>query len=167
MRNVPQCRPATAWAIALVMLLSACSTGSSKVGGMLNLDTDLELTFQVDADLNPDDGGKPAPVFIRLYELKSTKLFDKAGFIELFERDQEVLGADFAGKVVLKPFRPGGNRVEKLVLGPETKFVGLYAEFLRYKNAKYKAVIPVVSHNIIASSARIQMSGNQLRVIGD
>jgi type VI secretion system protein VasD len=167
MNHLNSFRLAAVCSIAIAILLAACSSTSSKVGGLLNLNTDIELSFQVDADINPDDNGKPAPLFVRLYELKSTKMFDKAGFIELYERDQEMLGADFASKLVLKPFRPGNNRAEKLVLGPDTKFVGLYAEFLRYKGAKYKVVIPVVSHNIITSSVKINLSGNQLTVVGN
>lgn len=150
--------------IAATFLLVACSSDTSKVGAYLNFDTDLKLSFQVDSDINPDDRGKPAPLFVRLYELKSPKLFEKAGFIELYERDQEALGADFAGKQVLKPFVPGQSRVERMVLGKETRYVGLYAEFLRYKGAQFKAVIPVVGHNILASSARIHLSGNQIVV---
>jgi type VI secretion system protein VasD len=150
---------------AVVVTLSSCSTTNSKVGAMLNLDTDLELSFQVDSDINPNESGRPAPVFVRLYELKSPKLFNEVGFIDILERDQEVLGADFAAKRVLKPFSPGHNRVERMVLGPETKAVGLYAEFLRYKGARYKVLIPVVTHSLTTNSARIHLTGNQMTVV--
>ena len=148
--------------VCLLTLLVACSSGQSKVGGFLNLDTDLKLTFIIDADINPDDNGKPAPLFIRLYELKSNKMFEKADFIDLYERDEETLGGDFLSKVSLKPFTPGQDRKEKMVVSPDAQYVALFAEFLRYKGSSYKAIFPVVSNNVFSNSAKIRVSGNKL-----
>lgn len=141
---------------------AACSTLNTKVGGLLNLDTDLALTFLADADINPDDSKTPSPLFIRMYELKSTKMFDKANFIDVYESDAETLGADMIAKQRLKHIRPGEEREVSFVLNKETKYVGLFAEFLRYKNAGFKLVIPVAQTNVFSSSATIQISGNKL-----
>lgn len=154
--------------LAVVFLFStliSCSTVNSKVGGLLNLDTDLALAFHVDADINPDDSKTPSPLFIRLYELKSPKMFNKANFIDLFERDKEALGADMINKQKLKRIRPGEGREESFVLSEETRYVGLYAEFLQYKNAAYKVVIPVAQNNVVSTSATIQLSGNRMVVL--
>ena len=70
--------------------LSACSSINSSVGGFFNMDTDLEIKFKVDADVNPDDDRKPSPLFVRMYQLKSTKMFNRANFIDLYEKDKEV-----------------------------------------------------------------------------
>jgi type VI secretion system protein VasD len=135
---------------------------NTKVGGLLNLDTDLQLTFQAAADINPDDNRTPSPLFIRMYELKSTNMFNKANFIDIFERDAEVLGADMVNKQRLKHVRPGEIRETSFVLSEETKYVGLYAEFLRYKDAKYKLIIPVAQTNVVSSSAKIKITSNRL-----
>ena len=148
--------------VLLLIANVACTTVNSKVGGFLNLDTDLELAFRVDADINPDDSKTPSPLFIRMYELKSTKMFDKANFIDLFERDSEALGADMVAKQKLKRIKPGEGREENFVLNKETKYIGLYAEFLRYKNAAYKVIVPVVQNNVVGTSAVIQLSGNRM-----
>lgn len=150
--------------VCLLTLLVACSTGKSKVGGFFNLDTDVKIIFYVDANINPDDNGKPAPLFIRLYELKSNKMFEKADFIDLYERDEETLGGDFLSKVSLKPFTPGQDRVEKMVLSPDAQYVGLFAEFLRYKGSSYKIIFPVVSNNVFTNSAKIRISGNKITI---
>ncbi len=146
----------------LVAMIAACSSVNTKVGGMLNLDTDLSLTFKVDADINPDEGKKPSPLFIRMYELKSDKQFNKANFIDLYERDKEVLGADLIAKQRLKRLAPGEDRENEFVLDPQTRFVGLYAEFLQYKNATFKVVIPISPTNVIASSSIVHISGNTI-----
>ncbi len=148
----------------LILTLNACTSLNTKVGKMLNLDTDLKLTFKVDADINPDDQKTPSPLFIRMYELKSTKMFERANFLDLFERDKETLGADMIAKQRLKRIKPGENTDISFVLDEKTQFIGLYAEFSEYKNANFKVIIPVASHNVISSSATIHIAGNSLSI---
>lgn len=149
------CAMAAAW---------GCSSLNSKVGGALSLDTDLTLKFIADADINPDDKNRPSPLFIRLYELKSTRQFERASFIDLYERDKDALGADLLAKQTLKRLQPGDTRKDKLVLNPQTRYVGLVAEFLQYQNAKFKVLIPVAAENVIASSSTVRISGNVMTV---
>jgi len=149
----------------LVVSLNACTTLNTKVGGMLGMDTDLTLTFKADADINPDDNNKkPAPLFVRLYELKSDKQFKNANFIDLYERDKDVLGADMIAKQRLKRIAPGETRKDEYVLDTQTRFVGLFAEFSEYKDASFKVIIPVAPTNVIATSAVVSVSGNQISV---
>ena len=150
------------WIFALIILLTSCQSDKSRVGGFFNLDTDLKIDFLVDADINPDELNRPSPLFIRMYELKSSKMMKNADFLDLFERDEELLGADMVVKHKLKRFKPGESRAEKFVLDPETKVVGLYAEFLNFKDSRYKLIIPVVSNNVFRNSVVIRVSGNEL-----
>lgn len=149
------------------VLLVSCSSVNEWVGTKLGFDSDLTLNLKVDADINPDDKHQPSPLFIRLYELKSTKMFNRADFIGLYERDKEVLGADFVAKQELKRLLPGTVREEKFVLNKETKYIALYAEFLNYKASKYKIITPIVSNNVIATSITVQVSGDELKLIND
>ena len=142
--------------------LSACSSINSSVGGFFNMDTDLEIKFKVDADVNPDDDRKPSPLFVRMYQLKSTKMFNRANFIDLYEKDKEVLGADMISKQKLRRIKPGESRNEHFVLNKETHFVGLYAEFLDYKKSSFKLLIPVVPTNVVGTSEDVLIAGNKL-----
>ncbi len=142
--------------------LTACQSLNGAVGGYFGLDTDLEITFEVDADINPDELGKPSPLFIRMYELKSKKMMKKSDFIEIYERDKEVLGADMIAAHKLKHFKPGESRAEHFVLSPKTHYVALYGEFLEFKNAEYKLIIPVVANNVFRNSVVVRVSGNKL-----
>lgn len=148
-----------------VILMMSCSSQESKVGKFFNLDTDVELSFKVDANINPDDSKTPSPLFIRMYELKSPTAFEKASFIDLFERDKDILGADMLSKQRLKRIKPGEDYQVQFVLSDKTQYVGLFAEFLQYKNATFRVVIPVVSHNILETSGRIRISGNTISII--
>ena len=145
-----------------VSLITACQTVNSSVGGYLNLDTDIEIELLVDADINPDESGKASPLFIRLYELTSNKMMDRADFIEIYERDKDVLGADMIAVHKLKRLKPGESRTEHIVLDKKTNYVALYAEFLEFKEAKFKLIIPVVANNVFRDSVVIRVSGNQL-----
>lgn len=149
--------------IAILMItLIACQSMNSSVGGYFGLDTDLQIDFVVDADINPDELGKASPLFIRMYELSSKKMMKKADFIEIYERDKDVLGADLVAVHKLKRLKPGESRTEHFVLDKKTNFVALYAEFLEFKEAKYKIIIPVVANNVFRNSVTIRVSGNDL-----
>lgn len=160
MKRISWLKPITL--VVGIAAMSACTSLNTKVGGVFKLDTDLHLTFKTDADINPDDKKRPSPLFLRMYELKATKQFDKANFIDLFERDSEVLGADLVGKQTLKRLKPGDERTDKFVLKPETRFVALFAEYLQYKDAKFKIVIPIAPTNVFASSGTVYLYGNTL-----
>jgi type VI secretion system protein VasD len=145
-------------------MLGSCSSLNSTVGEFFKFDTDLTIAFKVDADINPDDRKTPSPLFIRMYEFKATKMFEKANFLDIFEKDKEALGADLVAKQRLKRLKPGEDAEFSFVLDKSTQYVGIYAEFLEYKNATYKVIIPVVKSNVITTSATIHVSGNTIRV---
>lgn len=147
--------------------LSACSTVNSSVGGFFNMDTDLEIKFKVAADVNPDDNKKPSPLFVRMYQLTSTKMFRRANFIDLYEKGSEVLGADMISVHKLRRIKPGESRDENFVLNKETRYIGLYAEFLQYKKSGYKLLIPVVPTNVVGTTEKVLISGNKLIYLGD
>ena len=153
--------------IMVISFLSGCSTVNSSVGGFFNMDTDLEIKFKVDSDVNPDDDRKPSPLFVRMYQLKSTKMFSRANFIDLYEKDKEVLGADILSKQILRRIKPGESRNENFVLNKNTRFIGLYAEFLQYKKAGFKLLIPVVPTNVVGTSEEVLIAGNKLIYLGD
>lgn len=156
--------------LAMVFVLlagTACTKLNTKVGGMLDLDSDLLISFFVEADVNPDDNKIPSPLIIRMYELKSPKIFKKANFIDIYEKDEEVLGADLVAKQTLKHIQPGENGKVSFVLSEETAYVGLFAEFLKYKDAKYKVIIPIAQTNVFSSTANIRLFGNQLILVSD
>lgn len=151
--------------LGILLGINACTAINSGVGGYLGLDTDLLLTFKVDADINPDERNKPSPLFIRLYELKSTKMFNNADFIDIYERDKEVLGADLLAKQKLKRLTPGEGRKDSFVLDPNTRYIALYAEFLQYKDAEYRVIIPVVPNNVVSTRATVLVSGNNIKIV--
>lgn len=145
-----------------LLALSGCETVNSGFGGVLNLDTNVTLNLVIDSDINPDERNTPSPLYLRFYQLKDKKMFERADFVQLYEQDQEAIGADLISGQKLKLIQPGQSRSEKFVLDGDAKFIGLYAEFFKYKDAKYKIVIPVTSANVIRDTVKVKISENQL-----
>lgn len=149
----------------LLVNIPSCSSSKSRVGGVFNLDTDLKLTLQVSSDINPDDNNRPSPVFVRFYQLKSTTAFDKADFIDIYERDKEIFGGDIVNKQTLKPLAPGETRTERLVLEPGTRAIAIYAEFSQYAGSTYKVTFPITENNVIRNAETVLISGRTLSLI--
>ena len=148
--------------VLMMAVTVACQSDKSTVGGYFGLDTDLEIQFIVESDINPDEAGLASPLFIRMYELKSNKIISKADFIDIYERDKEILGADLIVTRKLKRFKPGESRSEHFVVDKKTKFVALYAEFLDFKESKFRLVTAVVTNNVFKNFVSVRLTGNEL-----
>lgn len=145
-----------------LILTSACTTVNHKVGEALNLDTDLKLEIVATESLNPDEKEQASPVFIRLYELNANKAFEAADFIDLYENDAKTLADTLVAKQELKRLVPGTEVTERFVLSEGTRYVALFAEFYRYKDAQAKVIFPVTSSNVIRNSIKVMVSGNKI-----
>lgn len=150
---------------AVVMLIGpllSCTKVNSGVVGMFELDTDLKLVLVAGKDINPDEKHSPSPLFIRLYELSSDQAFNNADFLELYEKDDALLGKDLIAKRELNRLVPGEVQEENFVLDPKTRYVGLFAEFFEYKNSRFKLVFPVTSKNVVKNTVHVDLTGNQM-----
>ena len=49
----------------------------------------LRGAINADPSVNPDRGGRPSPIVVRVYELKSVAAFNSADFFSLFDKEQE------------------------------------------------------------------------------
>ena len=98
------------------------------------------LEVIVAKDVNPDANGRPSPVIVRTYELKSLAAFDAAHVYGLLERDRDVLGGDLLARDEL-PLKPGERREMKKTLQPDTRFLGVTAAFRDVEHSKWRATI--------------------------
>jgi type VI secretion system protein VasD len=117
-------------------------------------------TIKVDARANPDANGRPSPVVIRVYELKSLAAFNSADFFALFEKETETLGGDLVGREEFQ-LDPGETRPYQRQLQPDTKFIGVVAGFRDIERARWResaAVPPKRSVNIVLGLERAAVS---------
>jgi type VI secretion system protein VasD len=101
-----------------------------------------ELSFVVDANLNPDASGRPSPVMLRIYELRSVAAFNRADFFSLYERDREQLGPELVSRDEL-PLMPGGKPQAITTLRSDTRYVGVVAAFRDIERARWRASTPI------------------------
>ncbi|MBF8739919.1 MULTISPECIES: type VI secretion system lipoprotein TssJ [Pseudomonas] len=127
-----------------IVLLSACSkgvpvepaaTGAAVAPG-------ITLYFSAAAGLNPGATGTPAPVRVRIYELKNSAAFVRADYFALAERAQATLAADLVDldEVLLQP---GEQLRITRPLSPATRQVGLVVGYREIDQAQWRSVLPV------------------------
>jgi type VI secretion system protein VasD len=120
----------------------------------------LTIDVQAAANVNPDARGRPSPVVVRVYELKSAAGFEGADFVSLHEKDQSLLGGDI---VVRDEFvlSPGESKTLKREAG-ESKFLAVMAAFRDLERARWRAVSPLVLGSDNAFAVRLDASALQL-----
>ena len=102
----------------------------------------VKATLQADTALNPDLNGRPSPLVIRLYELKSLSVFNSADFFNLFEQDVALLGDELQMRDELA-FQPGEAKILERDLRIETRYLGLIGAYRDIENARWRDSIEV------------------------
>jgi type VI secretion system protein VasD len=123
-----------------IMLLAASLTLTGGCGS--SAPPLLKGAIKVDTKTNPDVGGRPSPVVVRVYELRSLGGFNGADFFALFEREQETLGGELVGREEFS-LRPGETRPYQRQLQPDTKFIGVVAAFRDLENSRWRQAVAV------------------------
>jgi type VI secretion system protein VasD len=126
-------------------LASLALLGLSACGGGDKGPRTTSLRFIVSADdlINPNSESQPAPVLLRVYELKTLTAFQQASFFQLLDNDAAVLGTDMVAKreVEIKPGeRQGFDRSTPV----DTHYIGVIAGFRQIENAVWRANLEVV-----------------------
>ena len=98
----------------------------------------VTLTMVGSADQNPDVGGKPAPVAVRIYQLTQTAKFERGDVFALTEHEQQTLGQDDAGsqEIVLSP---GETQTKTFELKPGVQAIGVVVLYRDIDNAQWRA----------------------------
>ena len=115
----------------LYVLLAGCSGVSS-----------IKANLHADKDLNPDLNGRPSPLVVRLYELKSLSVFNNADFFNLFEQDVALLGDELQMRDELA-FQPGESKSLERDLRVDTRYIGLIGAYRDIENARWRDSIEV------------------------
>jgi len=136
-----------------ILWLSACASGPKP--------TVLKTDLRVHANINPDMSGRPSPVVVRFYELKSLAAFNNADFFSLYDRDRETLGSELVAVDELH-LTPDETRQIKRTLQPDTQFVGVVAAFRDLEHAVWRASTAIAPHKV--TQLVIQLEGNQISI---
>ena len=118
------------------------------------------MTITAGVDTNPDATGRPSPVVVRVYQLKTDASFNGAEFFALFDNDQKVLGAELISRDEFV-MTPAERRTIDVVVSDQTRFVGAIAAYRDIRNSQWRALAaaaPKKGLNIDVGRARVSLS---------
>jgi type VI secretion system protein VasD len=100
-----------------------------------------QMVVSAAADANPDARGRPSPIVVRVYQLKSDATFGSVEFFGLFDDEEQALGADLISRAELV-LAPAEQRTIELAVDGEAKFVAAAAAFRDIRNAGWRTLVP-------------------------
>jgi type VI secretion system protein VasD len=117
------------------------------------------MSLAATGDANPDGTGRPSPVVVRVYQLRTDTAFAGADFFPLFDDDQKVLGPEMITRDEFV-LAPAEKRTLDVTISGETRFVGAIAAFRDVRNAQWRVVVPVPRRglNLTVERARIVLT---------
>lgn len=107
----------------------------------------VELHFNAVAGLNPGANGQPAPVRVRIFELKNTASFLRADYFALAERAQATLGADLIDQDEVL-VQPGQQLSLSRELDSTTRQIGLVVGYREIDQAQWRTVVTVAPRKV-------------------
>jgi type VI secretion system protein VasD len=111
------------------------------------------ITIAASADVNPDATGRPSPIVVRIYQLKTDAAFGGADYFTLFDDEQKVLGADLITRREYV-MAPAEQRVIELDIDLDARFVGVLAAFRDIRNAEWRALVPAARKDLTVAIGR-------------
>lgn len=119
----------------------------------------LTVSLTASADVNPDSQGRPAPVVLRLYQLKDDAAFKDADVYTLLDKEQAALGGALAARQEFE-LAPSEHRTLTLKPPPDVRFIGVIAAYRDIRNAQWRAelAVPEKSKTMAINVAHISVS---------
>jgi type VI secretion system protein VasD len=114
------------------------------------------MTIAASADTNPDSTGRPSPVVVRVYQLRTDAAFKGADFFALFDDDQKALGQELISRDEFV-LAPAEQRKMDVTVSGETRFVGAIAAFRDIRNAQWRVLVPASSKGLTLAVERARI----------
>ena len=110
--------------------------------------------------INPDVEGRPSPIVVRLYELKSLGTFNTIDFFPLYNQEAATLGGDLVYREEFSLI-PGGKKLFTRTPAEDTQYLAVIAAFRDIDQATWKAAVPIPAEritNLIIQLDRLSVS---------
>jgi type VI secretion system protein VasD len=121
----------------------------------------IVLEIQASGDINPNDEGRPSPVVLKIYQLRSAKKFLDADFHGLFQEDQSLLKKDFiqSEEIVVAP-----NGKQTLFFEPhsEAACIGILAAFRHFQDSEWRCSAMVIPNKF--AHFFVTIKGNRVEI---
>lgn len=137
--------PALFKVLAMLVLATLFATLLAGCGAAPPKPTIVQGSIEAGADINPDRRNRASPVTVRIYELKTVAVFDRADFFSVWDREAETLGGDLLGRDEIQ-LVPGERRQFERTLQPDTRHVAVVAAFRDLERAQWRASTVVIAN---------------------
>jgi type VI secretion system protein VasD len=114
------------------------------------------MTVVAGADDNPDASGRPSPVVVRVYQLRTDTAFTNVEFFALFDDDKKALGEALISRDEFV-LAPSEQRMLDVSVAGETRFVGAIAAFRDIRNAQWRALMPATKGGLSVKVERARV----------
>jgi type VI secretion system protein VasD len=129
-------RPYILLVLALVMVIAM---GGCALKPKL---TNVRISLVASPDVNPNARGRPSPMVVRVYELRSTGNFEAADFFGLLDKESTTLGAELLDREEYV-VRPGEARSRSWTADPNARFIGVLGVYQNLDRARWSATVPL------------------------
>jgi len=102
--------------------------------------TPIKIEIQADEFTNPNENGDPAPVVVRVYQLKEVTAFENAEYFDLADDEAKVLGGDLIGVQEFE-LTPGESKDYTRDVSSEATHLGVIASFRDIDSAQWRDTI--------------------------
>ncbi len=126
------------WTGLLLLVLTAALAGCAGAPSP----TTLKAQLVAASAINPDLGGRPSPVVVRIYALKASSAFENADFFSLYDNEQATLKTDLLARDELE-MMPGGEKQISREFPPDVQYLGVVAAFRDIDQAQWRAIAPL------------------------
>ncbi|HTU65336.1 MAG TPA: type VI secretion system lipoprotein TssJ [Steroidobacteraceae bacterium] len=117
----------------LAAMLAGCAAAPPKPA-------EAKMQIVAAADVNPDGKGRPSPIVIRIYQLKTEAEFAGADFFAIYDREKEILGPALITREEYT-LDPGETEDIKFEVNRDARFLGVLAGY-RDPSARWRAMSP-------------------------
>lgn len=122
--------------LALTLLLAACASTAKRVP------IPYAISFTADAQVNPDINGRPSPIQITVYELKSASTFKARDYFALQSNPQAALGPELLNtdQIILQP---GQTETIRHAGSVDAGAIGIVASYRDLENSQWRLTVPL------------------------
>lgn len=120
--------------------------------------TIIKAMLTADATVNPDSRGRPSPIILRLYELKTAAAFNRADFFSLWDREKETLGTDLVARDEVQ-LRPGESRTIERPADPDAQQLAVVAAYRDLERADWRGAVVLKPHQVNAVAVVVGARG--------
>ena len=92
--------------------------------------------------LNPDRNGRPTPVQVKVYRLRSMSAFSSAGFFTLYEKDDQLLASELVSKETIT-LQPGEAKVLTGKASIDERLLGVFVAYRDLDKAVWRGIAPL------------------------